>query len=154
MISEQCVEVYPHTASTPGSKQDKTAAAYDQLQELKCTLQKQVEHRQTAVQENIRETKALLKRLEARRLARDTNHGLRSSGDSKSMQFEVYGRCPLQLAGQLLHAASSSEEHQGLTNHLLLQKEKATKDYMQLSNPPDSNALQVVDADGNFHVIY
>jgi len=30
MISEQCVEVYPHTASTPGSKQDKTAAAYDQ----------------------------------------------------------------------------------------------------------------------------
>jgi len=52
------------------------------------------------------------------------------------------------------HMCAGLSSIPGLTNHLLLQKEKATKDYMQLSNPPDSNALQVVDADGNFHVIY
>eukprot|EP00959_Pyramimonas_sp_CCMP1952_P242580 5070002-Pyramimonas_sp.AAC.1 len=41
-----------------------------------------------------------------------------------------------------------------LTDRLLHLKEKASKDYMQLSNPPGQNALQVVDADGHLHVIY
>eukprot|EP00959_Pyramimonas_sp_CCMP1952_P123451 2580871-Pyramimonas_sp.AAC.1 len=105
------------------------------LQELKRTLQKQVEHRQTAVQENNREIEELLERLEARRLARETCDGARSAAKStefevydaylipcafnaeRSLQLHCYGRDPLHLAGELLDAASNPEEYQGDTSN-------------------------------------
>eukprot|EP00976_Prorocentrum_cordatum_P024829 505164-Prorocentrum_minimum.AAC.3 len=69
------------------------------LQELKRTLQKQVEHRQTAVQENNREIEELLEVSDI------------------APHYANYGRDPLHLAGELLDAASNPEEYQGDTSN-------------------------------------
>ena len=38
-------------------------------------------------------------------------------------------------------------------DRLLHRKEKASKDYMQLSNPPRENAFQIIDTNGKLHAI-
>eukprot|EP00242_Pyramimonas_sp_CCMP2087_P016741 CAMPEP_0198208396 /NCGR_PEP_ID=MMETSP1445-20131203/11762_1 /TAXON_ID=36898 /ORGANISM="Pyramimonas sp., Strain CCMP2087" /LENGTH=149 /DNA_ID=CAMNT_0043881781 /DNA_START=362 /DNA_END=811 /DNA_ORIENTATION=- len=148
------VEACTNTASTSASKEEHAEATYHQLEELKHALQKQIDHRHAAVDENDREANDLLERLEARLVIRRTTHGLRSDDGSTSTGFAIYGRDPLQLAEDLMQAASCPEKYQALTSRLLHRKEKASQDYLQLSNPPGANVVQVVDANGNRHVIH